>query len=342
MLFAFTPDEITPCRNLPAYRRKLFSLLNGQYTVSEILVALHQAGHPCFEEQIITDLKVLYKKKLLEDYADDISGDNYDCAFGERYSRQALFFAAREENGIAAATKAMTILKNSHVVLFGMGGFGCHLLYEFAGCGIGKLTIVDYDRVQASNLNRQLLFREEDIGKNKIEIGRNICTSLNSDIEYHFIQQKISSWEEMAQIIEGSDCAVLAADSPRGRIFSWMNQAAYKCNVTTLFSLGVSAQNLRIGPMVVPGETACFDCSMPDIGITYDDPLSRSINKRHQHGVIAPYVMTAAGLMALELLKHLTNFAPCAVYNQRLDMDLLTYQTTMVPINRRPNCPFCS
>ena len=341
LLFAFTPDEITAFRYLSVYKRELFSLLDGSRTIDEIVKSLHKAGHPCFFEQVLDDLEELHDKKLLEDYAPDISGDNFDHAFGARYSRQALFFAAQEADGITTAKKAMTILKNSHVVLLGMGGFGCHLLYELASFGIGKLTVVDFDQVKASNLNRQLLFREEDIGRDKVAVGQKISTSLNSDIEYNFINQKISSWEEIAEIIEGADCVILAADSPPYKIFSWMNQAAFKTKVPTLFSLGVTSHHLRVGPLVVPEKTVCFNCSMADAGINLEDPLARSINVRFKHGVIAPYVMIATGMMALELLKHLTSFAPCVLYNQRIDMDLLTYQTTPVPIVGRKGCPFC-
>ena len=320
-------------------------MLDGKRTVTEIVAQLQSADYDCTLERVLSALDYLYEKKLLEDYAPNpsrhTSGDNFDHAFGERYSRQALFFAAREANGIAAAEKAMTTLRKLHIVLFGMGGFGCHLLYELASFGVGKITVVDFDQVRASNLNRQILFREGDIGNDKVAVGQKISASLNSDIEYHFINQKITSWEEMAGIIKGSDAAILAADLPRDKIFSWMNRAAYSVNVPALFTLGASFRHLRIGPLVVPGKTTCFDCSMPDIGITHDDPLIRSINERYKHGMVGPYVMIAAGMMALELLKHLTGFAPCSIYSQRIDLDLTTYQATLVPIIARKDCPFC-
>ena len=340
LLLTFTPEE-TVFQGIKDFRKAFFGLLDGKLTVTEIVAKLQSANYDCTLEKVLSILDFLYEKKLLEDYSADLSGDNFDHAFGARYSRQALFFAAREADGIAAADKAMNILKKSHIVLFGMGGFGCHLLYELASFGIGKITVVDFDQVKASNLNRQILFREDDIGNDKVAVGEKISASLNSDIEYHFIKQKISAWEEMAEIIEGADCAILAADSPRGKIFNWMNRAAFSTNVPVLFSLGASFKHLRIGPLVVPGKTVCFDCSMPNFDITYDDPLICHINERHKHGVIGPYVMIAAGMMALELLKHLTGFAPCAIYNQRIDLDLLTYQTTSVPIVGRKDCPFC-
>jgi len=51
----------------------------------------------------------------------------------------------------------------------------------------GKITVVDYDKVSPSNLNRQLLFREDDIGEEKVAVGRRISASLNSEIDYQFI-----------------------------------------------------------------------------------------------------------------------------------------------------------
>ncbi|MEA3332955.1 MAG: hypothetical protein U9Q58_05105, partial [Pseudomonadota bacterium] len=131
LLLTFTPEE-TIFQGIKDFRKAFFGLLDGKLTVAEIVAQLQSANYDCTLEKVLSILDFLYEKKLLEDYSAVLSGDNFDHAFGARYSRQALFFAAREADGIAAADKAIKILKKSHIVLFGMGGFGCHLLYELA------------------------------------------------------------------------------------------------------------------------------------------------------------------------------------------------------------------
>jgi molybdopterin/thiamine biosynthesis adenylyltransferase len=345
LLFAFTPDEMTSCQGVAGFRKALFELLDGRLTVSEITARLCSKGYDCDRERVVAALEVLSGNNLLEDYAagdgEEERGDP-ELAFGERYSRQLLFFAAWEANGRAAAARAQAALAESRIVLFGLGGFGSHLFYELASLGVGRITVVDFDRVEASNLNRQLLFGEADIDREKIAVGRELAGRLNSQLEYDFISRRITAWEEMAELLEGASCAVLAADSPRDKIPLWMNRAAFATGVPALFTLGASLRFLRLGPLVVPGRTSCYACCTAAASqLIWDDPLVRKINHRYRHGVIAPYVMITAGMMALEIVKHLTGFAPCSLYDQWLEVDALEWRMRKVPFFSCPECAWC-
>ena len=108
------------------------------------------------------------KEKLNQDYSTPQS---------KRYEVQNRLpsFAGNVQKKLAA----------SHVVLLGVGGLGCSALPLLAGAGIGKLTIIDGDEVELANLHRQIIFREEDIGKKKASVAKEFVAQRNSEIELH-------------------------------------------------------------------------------------------------------------------------------------------------------------
>ncbi len=339
LILMCTPEEPIILQNLSAFQRELLLLLDGTVTVEEIAAILSKKKVSCSTEEILKELNGFHDRLLLEDDSERAQPPTWDNEVMQRYDRQRLFFAAAKRNGYPYGVEVQKKLRDTHVVLFGLGGFGSHLFYQLTAMGIGRITAVDYDNVEYSNLNRQCLFRESDIGKAKLEVLREQSQFLNSLIDYNFINKKITSAADFLAIIKSSDLVILAADSPREHIFEWLNEASYKAKVPVLYSLGVTHSFARIGPLVVPGETGCFNCSMPEVH--YNDPLVRFINARHQHAVIVPSIMTACGIMMLEAIKHLTHFNPCRLYDQRIHFNLQTYEITFQKIERRETCPFC-
>ena len=330
-----TPGEGVVMPNVSAFDYQLLLLLDGALTITEITAQLNAHKITCSEIDVIHALHALDEQRLLEDHS--IASNMPE----ERYNRQALFFAAMQKRGMPYASHIQERLQRSHIVLFGLGGFGSHLFYEFAAMGVGKLTLVDYECVEISNLNRQILYNEADVGKSKLDAAREKSRFMNSSIEYVFIEKKISSSDDFSQTMAGADLAVLVADNPREHIFAWINHAAYQCHVPVLFSLGASQESIRIGPLVVPGKTACFNCSMPGVKLSGEDALVQFINRRHHHGIIIPHLMIASGMMGLESIKHLTGYGNCRLYNHRIFLDVNTYETRTQEISPRKNCEYC-
>ncbi len=92
----------------------------------------------------------------------------------ERYSKQIIL----KKFGVAGQKRVMS----AKVLIIGMGGLGCPLAIYLSGLGIGTIGIVDDDKIELSNLNRQIIFNYKDIGKYKVEIARKRIKSINKNI----------------------------------------------------------------------------------------------------------------------------------------------------------------
>jgi adenylyltransferase/sulfurtransferase len=121
----------------------------------------------------------------------------------ERYSRQLIL--------AEVGTEGQLKLKNANVLVIGAGGLGCPLLQYLTAVGVGKIGIVDGDVVERSNLARQILFTENDLGKNKALVAREKLCELNSEIsieafpEFLNVENAMQLFQEYDIIADGSD-----------------------------------------------------------------------------------------------------------------------------------------
>lgn len=152
-----------------------------------------------------------------------------------RYSRHILLDEIGEEGQLK--------LKAARVIVIGAGGLGCPVLMYLAAAGIGHIGIVDFDKVEASNLQRQVLFGESVLGKNKAEAAKERLEDLNSDITYKAYPQKLVTsnaldlLKEYDIVVDGSDnfasrylindaCILTGKPFVHGSVFKFQGQVA--------------------------------------------------------------------------------------------------------------------
>jgi adenylyltransferase/sulfurtransferase len=155
-------------------------------------------------------------------------------------------------------------LSESSVVVVGAGGVKSPVLYYLAAAGIGRITIVDADRVEHSNLNRQILYQESDIGRYKAEAAAERLRALNSDIQIVSIVDHLTA-SNFETLLGGNDLAFEggSSDTERGAFC----QNAHRHNLPYIHA---SAHfNYSYVLSVRPGETACFNC------VYFDPPRNR-------------------------------------------------------------------
>ncbi|MGH3889082.1 MAG: HesA/MoeB/ThiF family protein [Pseudonocardiaceae bacterium] len=110
------------------------------------------------------------------------------------------------------------------VGLIGMGGIGTHLAVHLAAAGVGGLLITDGDHVELSNLTRQTLFREADVGRRKVEAAAERLCELRSDLRIDVIPQEFAGPALAAEVAVRADIVLLSADRP-AEVHSWTNAA---------------------------------------------------------------------------------------------------------------------
>lgn len=181
-----------------------------------------------------------------------------------RYERQLIM----EEIGREGQEK----LGKSTVVVIGCGGLGSPVLTYLTLAGIGRLIIIDYDEVSESNLNRQFLHGERDIGRLKIESAKEQLHALNSEIEIIGIKEKLDE-KNTGKIIQSADVVVNCVDNIQTRVL-----VGRECLKQDIPLVEAGVQGFYGWIMNIRPETACLECigfeniklkpPLPIIGVT--------------------------------------------------------------------------
>lgn len=215
-------------------------------------------------------------------------------------------------------------LKRSKVFIAGAGGLGSTAALYLAAAGVGKIRIVDHDSVELSNLNRQILHRHEDIGRNKTDSAGDRLNRTNPLVDIETVHETISA-KNVLQLIAGSDIIVDAMDNLSTRFI--LNRAAL--DLGTPFVHGaVNGFEGRI-TTIIPGKTACLKCM-------YKEPAGEE-----KTPVIGVTPAVIGSLQATEVIKYLLDIGnPLA--NRLLVYDGLNMTFDEFKIAKNPQCKNCS
>ena len=122
----------------------------------------------------------------------------------DRYARQIVL---RDVGGVGQAR-----LLDAHILLVGAGGIGCPAIQYLAAAGVGQLTVIDDDDVALSNLQRQILYTDDDIGKPKVDMSRERAAQLNPDGTFNALRQRITA-DTPANLLDGVDAVIDGSDN---------------------------------------------------------------------------------------------------------------------------------
>jgi len=168
----------------------------------------------------------------------------------DRYSRQVML----EEIGYQGQLK----LKQAKVCVVGVGGLGNPITTRLAAMGVGKLRIVDRDVIELSNLHRQTMFDEDDVGQVKAEVAQKKLKKLNPEVEIEALPVSVNDYNA-PDIIDGCDVVIDALDSVNARYS--LDKACVEKNIpfVTGAAVGVTGQVFT----VLPHKSACYHCMFP-------------------------------------------------------------------------------
>lgn len=232
-------------------------------------------------------------------------------------------------------------IRDVTVMIVGIGGVGSVAAEMLTRCGVGKLILFDYDKVELANMNR-LFFQPWQAGMSKVEAAKQTLLEINPDVEFECYDYSVTAAENyehiMERITEGGlggkpiDLALSCVDNYEARMV--INKACNELNQPWMES-GVS-ENAVSGHIqfVLPGRTACFECTPP---LIVQSGISEKTLKRD--GVCAASLPTTMGLTAAMLvqnvLKYTLSFGEVSYY---LGYNALSDFFPTWPMKPNPNC----
>ncbi len=245
----------------------------------------------------------------------------------ERYSRQILF------EGIGETGQAR--LLNARAVIIGCGALGAVQAETLARAGVGQLVLVDRDFVEESNLQRQIMFEEEDARQRlpKAVAAARRLARVNSDIQITPLVTDVN-YENIEEIISGADVVMDGTDNFETRYL--INDACVKNNVAWIYGAAVGSYGLTM--TVLPHETPCLRCVLEEMPEPGSGPTCDTA------GVVMPIISIIASIQAAEALKILTDQKD-KLHGSLVRIDVWDFEinrTRLANFAGQADCPVCS
>lgn len=240
----------------------------------------------------------------------------------QRYARHILL---REVGG-----PGQKRLGAAHVLVVGAGGIGAPLLLYLAGAGVGRITLVDDDRVSLSNLQRQIIFVTADAGRRKAEAAAERMAALNPGVRVEALAARLDAGLA-ARLIPGHDLVVDGSDSFATRAL--VNAACVAAGVP-LLSAAVTQWEGQVTLCDPARGAPCLACLFPV------EPAPGLAPSCAEAGVAGPLPGVIGTMAALEAVKELTG-AGTSLRGRLLLYDGLHGETRQVNLRRDPACPVC-
>jgi len=238
----------------------------------------------------------------------------------DRYSRQVML----QEIGYQGQLK----LKQSRVCVVGVGGLGNPITTRLAAMGVGKIRIVDRDVIELSNLHRQTMFDEDDVGQVKVETAAKKLRKLNNNVIIEELPVSINDYTAL-DAVDGCDVVIDALDSVNARYS--LNKACIEKKIpfVTGAAVGVTGQTFTI----VPNESACYHCLFP--ALDEDSMPTCSIE-----GVHPSILSIIGGIEVSEAVKIITGKKP-SLQDRVLHVDLENLIFNFTKVSKVEECSVC-
>jgi adenylyltransferase/sulfurtransferase len=237
-----------------------------------------------------------------------------------RYSRQILL------PGFAEAGQER--LKRARALIVGLGGLGSPVAMYLAAAGVGRLLLADFDAVDLSNLQRQILHNSERIGWTKVDSAIATLRALNPHIELVPIKRSLSP-ALLAETADEVDLIVDASDNFQTRYA--VNTACVTAGIPLVSGAAIRAEGQVAVFTGRPGNP-CYQCLYPNEG--------QEGERCAREGVLAPLVGIIGSIQATEAIKILSGYGE-PLYSKLLLLDAQTMASRTLSIPADPACPIC-
>jgi|TARA_B110000211_G_scaffold56101_1_gene62533 molybdopterin/thiamine biosynthesis adenylyltransferase len=238
-----------------------------------------------------------------------------------RYSKQIIL----KKIGIAGQRK----IASSKVLVVGVGGLGCPLILYLANTGIGNIGLVDDDKVEISNLNRQVIFNNRDIGKLKVTQAKKFLNKINKKIKISIYRNRLTK-KNVKKILNGYDIICDCSDNFTTRYL--LNDYSLK-NKKVLVSAAINKFDAHIFNFNFTKNIPCYRCFMPEI--------PGADNKCDAEGILPTVAGIAATLQANEVVKSILELKNVLV-GKMIIFNALSLDFRKVKLSKNCNYTYCS
>ena len=312
---------------------RLLAALDGTHTLAEL--------HAEFGTETVDDaISQMQELCVIEDAADD---DLIEPAERLRFDRQLRYFSDIG-GGDLVPSECQRRLREAKVAVLGVGGLGGWTAWALATIGVGEMWLIDGDRVEISNLNRQILYTEADLGLLKVEVAAARLRAFNPTARITATARRLGSAVEIADFIDGADLVIDAIDWPAFEVEVWVNQACFEAGIPYI-TMSHFPPIARVGPLYVPGVTGCYACQ----GIAWrrdypliDAAIDAQRAKPSPAATIGPACGLIGGQIGMEAMHLLTGLAEPATQGVEHIYDLRTMEVERKAVVPEPDCPVCA
>lgn len=313
----------------------LLAVLDGTRTVDQVVSSLAQT----FPDRTADEVRAVIHALVRAGYVEDAGAvDVSTTRESERVIRAQALFRWMDGTPRSSGRAAQVRLRQARVVVVGVGGVGSSAALALAQAGIGELHLVEPDVVTVSNLNRQALFTEWDLGRPKVDVVVERLRELNCQITVTGEAVAVTGPAILAELAARCDLLVLAVDHPRG-IRSWTNFACAQTKTAWVHS-GFHGAHVTVG-LYRPDTGPCYDCTSLEGNDYPDELLPRPSTDTGPPGATA-VTAGVAGQLAAHAACSLLTGVPQLPANREYEFNLATLDNNTHSIDaRRPDCPTC-
>ena len=241
----------------------------------------------------------------------------------QRYSRQILLpqidYQGQEK------------LLHSHALIFGLGGLGSPASLYLAATGVGHLTLVDFDTVELSNLQRQVIHRNSDLGRAKIESARDNLRALNPEIHIDTLPAPLDD-SALLYAVQSADIVLDCTDNFASR--HAINRACVSAKKPLVSAAAIRFEGQLSVFDVRDATSPCYHCLYPESADSAQETCS-------QNGILAPVVGSLGTLQALEAIKTLLHLGE-PLRGRLMLFDALSFDIRILKLKRDPHCAVCA
>jgi molybdopterin/thiamine biosynthesis adenylyltransferase len=321
----------------------LLATLDGKHTVHQVVADLVQRfpAHPA--EHVREALDDLHRAGYLENAAER-PPSGLTAAQRERYERGQALWQWMDLSPRASRWDNQLALGAARAVVVGLGGVGSAAALALTVSGVGRVHCVEPDVIELSNLNRQILYTERDLGRAKVNVAVQYLRARNSEVEITGQRLTIDGPDTLRRLTTDCDVLLMAADTPR-QIRSWTNQACWDTGTAWVHG-GYHGPRVNVG-LFRPGSGPCYEClrtatreRLAGLPPTTPWPGAASAMAVHAANAVSAGI---AGYLAAHATMSLITGVPALRVNREYGFNLVTLEDSFaLGVDRaRQDCPTC-